>query len=508
MKSNCRNRNWYKKADGQSFDNINRPKRRLVAVCVLILTVNALSGCRIVHTPAPVTPVPTPTRFAGNQNAGQSDSVSIANQPYRTLFTDTRLTALIDTALNRNPDLRIALQRIEVARANYNIRGGALLPSVDAVATAGVDRYGRYTLNGVGNFDTNLSENIRGQLLIPNPTPDFFVGFRASWEADIWGKLRNRRRAAYNRILASQEGRNMIVTNLIADIARLYYTLLALDGELEIIRDNIELQQQALELVEVQKAAGRVTELAVQQFRAQLLNTRSLEGGIRQQIVESENQINALMGRYPQPIPRGQSIRDQQLPASVAAGIPVQMVRRRPDIRQAERELEAANVDVAVAQAEFLPSLNLTPYVGLNAFRPSVLLNPASIAMGVLGSLAAPVFNRRLLKGNLAISQAQSREAYFAYQRAILTSVSEVVGSLRGLENYRSVSEIQTEEVAVLKQAASISNTLFGTGYATYLEVITAQRSVLEAELSLINTKRSQFLSLVDLYRALGGGWQ
>ncbi len=484
--------------------------RKYKGYIALIITglLLSLSGCKIMHNPAPVPVLSMPVSYADSRETANTDSASIANMPYRALFADPNLTALIDTALARNPDLRIALQRIEIARANYVIRQGALFPTVDAVATAGVDRFGRYTLNGVGNFDTNLSDNVRGPSRIPNPTPDLFLGFRASWEADIWGKLRNRRRAAFTRVLASEEGRNVVITSLIADIARLYFTLLALDGELEIISNNIELQQQAVELVMIQKAAGRVTELAVQQFRAQLLNTRSLEGGVRQQIIEAENQLNSLLGRYPHPIARGQSIRDQQLPASVVAGIPAQLVRRRPDIRQAERELEAANVDVAVAQADFLPSLNLTPYAGVNAFRPEVLLNPASIAAGVVGGLVAPVFNRRLLKGNLLISQAQSREAYYGYQRAILTGVSEVVSSLRGLENYRTVADIQTQEVAVLRQAADISDELFGTGYATYLEVITAQRSVLEAELSLINTKRTQFLSLVDLYRALGGGWE
>ncbi|WP_097127483.1 efflux transporter outer membrane subunit [Spirosoma fluviale] len=467
------------------------------------LLVSLLSGCRILHNPVATPVVTTPQSYVAS-----TDSASMGDRPFQTLFADSNLIALIDTALARNLDLKIALQRITVARANYGISQGALLPQVDAVATAGLDRFGRYTMNGVGNFDTNLSDNVTGPSLIPNPTPDFFAGFRASWEVDIWGKLRNRRRAAYNRMLASQEGRNVVITALTAELARLYYTLLALDAEGEIIRDNIGLQQKALELVAVQKSAGRVTELAVQQFRAQLLGTRSREGRVRQQIIETENQINVLLGRYPQPIARGVSIRDQQLPASVVAGIPAQLVRRRPDIRQAERELEAANVDVAVAQADFLPSLNLTPYVGLNAFRPSVLLSPASLAIGVLGSLAAPVFNRRLLKGNLAISLAQSREAYLAYQRVILTGVSEVVSNLKGLENYRDVADLQTQEVMVLRQAATTSDELFAANYATYLEVITAQRSVLDAELALINTKQAQFLSLVDLYRALGGGWQ
>ncbi|QMW05611.1 efflux transporter outer membrane subunit [Spirosoma foliorum] len=465
-----------------------------------------LSSCRIQHTPAPVPKMAVPESFVRSSTAERVDSSSIGEWPHRTLFTDTKLVALIDTALARNPDLKIALQRIDIARASYGISQGALLPRVDAVATAGVDRYGRYTLNGVGNYDTNLSDNISGSSRIPNPTPDYFVGLRSSWEIDIWGKLRNGRRAAYTRVLASEEGRNLVVTALTADVARLYYSLLALDAELEIIGENVELQQKALELVEVQKAAGRVTELAVQQFRAQLLNTRGLEGRVQQEIVEAENQLNTLLGRYPQAVARGASIEKQLLPNAVSVGLPTQLVYRRPDIRQAERELEAANVDVAVARAEFWPSLNLSPYLGFNAFRPNVLLNPQSVALGVLGGLSAPLINRKQVKGNLVIKTAQSREAYFSYQRAILTGVSEVVSSMKGLDNYRNVANVQRQEVDVLRQAAATSNELFANGYATYLEVITAQRNVLDAELALITTKRAQFLALVGLYRALGGG--
>lgn len=478
-------------------------KQTSISWLTTLLLAAFLGGCRVRHLPAPIPPLPLPGTYAG-----QSDTSTIGEKPYRNLFTDTYLVALVDTALNRNPDLRIALQRIEAARGVFGIQQGALLPQVDAVASVGVDRYGRYTLNGVGNFDTNFSPNISSEQRIPNPTPDYFLGLRTTWELDLWGKLRNRRRAAFLRLLASQEGRNLVVTSLIADVAGLYYTLLALDGELEIIGENIELQQQALNLVEVQKAAGRVTELAVQQFRAQLLDTRSREGQIQQEIVQTENRLNYLLGRYPQPIARGASIEKQSLPPGIRAGVPVQLLRRRPDVRQAERELEAANVDVAVAQAEFWPSLRLSPYVGFNAFRPEVLLNPQSLATGVLAGLTAPVFNRRLLKGNLLIAESQSREAFYVYQRSLLNGVSEVVTSLKGLENYRNVADLKRQEVAVLRQATTTSNELFANGYATYLEVITAQRSVLETELALISTRRAQFQSLVDLYRALGGGWE
>lgn len=482
--------------------------RKLVRLCGLAIMSSALlSGCHLYKPlPAPASPT-VPVSFTGT-SAGTSDSASIANQSWRTFFDDPYLVQLIDTALGGNLDLRIATQRIEIARAAFDYSRGYLAPTVNAVASAGVDRYGRNTLNGVGNFDTNLSDNIRGNLLIPNPTPDFFLGARSNWEVDIWGKLRNRRKAAYLRLLASEKGRHAVITGLVAEVARYYYDLLALDGELEIIQENIEYQQRAVELVRVQKQAGRVTELAVQQFTAQLLNTQSRQGQVQQQIVEAENQLNRLLGRYPQPIRRGTSLQQRKLAGVVLAGLPAQFLTRRPDIRQAELELAATNVDIEVVRAEFLPSLNLSAYVGLNAFRAGVLFNPGSIAAGVLGGLTAPVFNRRFLKANYQQSVAQSQEAFYRYRQTIQTGFSEVVTGLRGVENYRAVADFQAQEVAVLGKAVSTSNDLFASGYASYLEVITAQRSVLEAELALINTKRAQYLALTDLYRSLGGGWE
>jgi NodT family efflux transporter outer membrane factor (OMF) lipoprotein len=471
-----------------------------------------LSGCRVYPPPRlPALDRPPVTFGAPNDTtarAAAGDTTGIGDLSWKSFFDEPDLSNLIESVLRQNLDLRIAAQRIEQARANVLRSRGALVPSVDATAAVGVDRFGRYTMNGVGNFDTNLSGNVDGRRRIPNPVPDYFLGLRSSWEADLWGKLRARKRAAYLRLLASEEGRNLLVTGLVAEVARQYYSLLAFDAELEIIQENIRLQQRAVELVEVQQAAGRVTSLAVQQFTAQLLNTRSLEAQTLQRIVEAENELNQLLGRYPQPIVRRQTLRSRELPAEVSAGIPSQLLRRRPDIRQAERELQAANVDIDVARAEFMPSLVLTPYVGLNAFRASALFDPASLALGVLGGLTAPVFNRRILQANYAQSVARSQEAFLNYQQATLTGFNEVVTSLSALDNYRRVADLQKQEVTLLQRAVSTSNDLFANGYATYLEVITAQRSVLDAERALIEAKRTQFISLIDLYRALGGGWE
>lgn len=399
------------------------------------------------------------------------------------------------------------MQRIEVIRANALISRAAFLPSLNAVAAAGVDKFGDYTMNGVGNYDTNLSEKISAAQRIPNPTPDYFLGFRSSWEIDLWGKLRNRRKAAYARLLAAEKGRQLIVTALVAQVARLYYELLALDGELEIVRKNIDLQRITVETITVQKMGGRATELAVQQSSAQLLRTQSLEAGIRQRIIATENQLNVLLGRFPQAITRGESLKKQYLPSQVKVGVPARWLRRRPDIEQAELELAAAKADVEAARAAFLPSLTITPYAGFNAFRAPLLFNPGSLAYGALSGLSAPVFNRGILKNTYRQAAAGNIGAYYAYQRAVLIGYQEVVTNLRGLDNLEKVYSLRTQEVGVLNSAVTTANILFVTGYASYLEVVTAQGSVLEAELELINTRRSQFLSLIDLYRALGGGW-
>jgi multidrug efflux system outer membrane protein len=469
-----------------------------VALCLFA------AGCRTVSIPSVDTTLKLPETYL----SGSRDTTGSAATPYRLLLTDEILTALLDTALARNIDLKIAAQRIEISQAQWGIARNALLPQVSAGATAGVDRYGKYTLNGVGNYDTNLSPNVEGSSRIPDPTPEYFAGLRSTWEIDLWGKLKKRRQAAYHRLLASVEGRNLIVTGLIGEVSRHYYTLLALDGELEIIRENISLQEKAVELVEVQKAAGRVTELAVQQFRAQLMNTRSLEGQVLQAIQEAENQVNFLLGRFPQSIQRGGSIRNLPLPEALAAGLPSQLLRHRPDIRAAEQQMFAANLDVSAAQLDFYPSLTLSPYIGLSAFRLGVLGDPQSLTTGILGGLSAPVFNRRALKANLRINEAAAQEAYLQYRQSVIRGVSEVTTHLSGIERFRGVVGYKTEEVNILKQAASTSDNLFGTGYASYLEVITAQRSVLQAELDLITLKKTQFHAVVDLYRALGGGWQ
>ena len=421
-------------------------------------------------------------------------------------FADARLQQLIDTALANNYDLKAAVQRIEIARANTRIADAARLPLVNAVVGASVDRYGKYTMNGVGNFDTNKSPNINNKQRIPNPTPDFFLGFRSSWEVDIWGKLKDRRRAAYTRYLASQKGRQWLQTQIVSEVAHRYYDLLALDYQLRIIARNIELQKRGLEIVEAQMAGGRATALAVRQFKAQVLHTQGAEVEIQQLILRTENELNSLLGRFPTTVARDTSIIAKVVPEKIQAGIPSEVLLRRPDIQQAELELIAAKADIRAARKAFLPSLNLNPYVGLSAFKASLLVSASSIGAGMASSVAAPLINRRGIIAGVNIANAEQANAFYNYQKNIVQGFQEVVTELQSIENLKKAYNLKFEEVETLTEAVATANDLYLAGYASYLEVIVAQGSVLQAEMEQTNLKREIFISTINLYRALGGG--
>ncbi|HVU59000.1 MAG TPA: efflux RND transporter permease subunit [Puia sp.] len=485
----------------------SRPKkvRPVVAPAMLALLAFCWTGCTQYKS---VTITPKQELPATYTDSLGMDSSNIASLSPEKFFSDPYLRRLIDTALAANPDLQSALQKIEIAAASLQYARSPLLPSLNAEVGAALRRYSDYTMDGVGNFDTNLSPDIDKDQHIPNPTPDYFLGFRSSWEVDLWGKLRSRKAAALSRYLAGREGYRMVVTELIAQVATLYYQLMALDRQQSILHKNAQLQDNALEIVKAQKLGGRATELAVQQFQAQLLNTRSLLYTNAQQITETETQLNFLLGSYARPIERDTSIVQMPLPQALSAGIPSQLLLHRPDIRQAEAELLAANADIRAARAAFFPSLNLSAYTGYNAFKAALLFNPGSIAYGLSGGLTAPIFNRRAIRADYARSIAEGRQALYTYQKAILTSFREVTNSLKGMENYQKFYELKQDEVTSLNNAVSVANDLYLVGRASYLEVITAQRNVLDAELEMTNAKASVFLNAVNLYRSVGGGWR
>ncbi|RYG00542.1 MAG: TolC family protein, partial [Chitinophagaceae bacterium] len=348
-------------------------KNRLNACLAILGFCLVFTACKVPAGTKATENKNVPSDFGTNNNG---DTTNIADLKWRRFFTDQNLINLIDTAIVRNQELNITLQEIETANNDVLFRNGPLKPLVAARLGAGIEKVGRYTSQGAGDASTEIKPGKP----VPEVIADYSPNIYASWEVDIWKKLRNSKKAAVSRYLASIEGKNFVLTNLVAEVANSYYELLALDNQLEIVKQNIALQQNALEVVKVQKQASKATELAVQKFQAEVLRTQSLEFDIVQDIKETENRINFLLARYPQDIPRDKAGFFGTVPAAVSSGLPSQLLANRPDIRQAELELAAAKLDVKVARAEFYPSLDITAMVGLQAFKPSYLVKlPESI---------------------------------------------------------------------------------------------------------------------------------
>lgn len=442
----------------------------------------------------------TPNSYV-NKN---SDTTNVAKMKWKDYFKDQYLTNLIDTALQHNQELNITLQEIEIARNEVHARKGELLPSVGVKVGAGLEKVGRYTSQGAGDASTEIKPGKE----MPEPLPDYLTGLYANWEVDIWHKLRNSKKAAYTRYLSSVEGKNFVVTSLVAEIANSYYELLALDNQLEMVRKNIQLQNNALAVVKLQKEAARVTELAVRKFEAEVLSSKSLEYEISQKITETENKINFLLGRYPQQIARNQTAFDSDLMSDIKTGIPSQLLANRPDIKQAELDLIAAKLDVKVAKAQFYPSFGISAALGFQAFNPSYLVKtPESMLYSIAGDIAAPLINRNAIKASYLSANAKQIQAVYQYERSILNGYIEVANQLASMSNLGKSYDLKSKQVQALTQSIEISNDLFKSTRADYLEVLMTQRDALEAKLELIETKKQQLNAMVKIYQALGGGW-
>lgn len=432
------------------------------------------------------------------------DTVNTASIKWKDFFKDQNLELLIDEALKNNQELNITLQEINIAQNEVRARKAAYLPFLGIGAGGGVERTPRYTRNGAVDEVTDITPGKK----IPTVLPDMTVGLVASWEVDIWKKLRNSKKSAMHRYLSSVEGKNFMVTHLVSEIANSYYELLALDNQLDIVKKNIEIQSNALAIVKQEKEATRVTELAVRKFEAEVFHTRSLQFDIQQQIVETENRINFLVGRFPQPVQRNSQPLIDLVVDTVRSGIPSQLLQNRPDIRQAERQLAANKLDVKSAKAQFYPALNIVAGVGFNAFNPKYLINPESILLPIAGSLVAPLINRNAIKAEYYSASARQVQAAYNYERTILNAYIEVVNQLSNVNNLKNSYELKSKQVDALNQSISISTGLFRSARADYMEILMTQRDALQSKFELVETKRQQMNAMVNIYRALGGGWK
>jgi len=474
-------------------------KHRIFQTITVLGTVMAL-GCKIPAVVQRTENKSVPAAYSNN-----TDTTNMAAMQWRSYFTDKNLISLIDTAIKNNQELQITLQEIEIARNEIRMRKGDILPAVGVRAGVGVEKVGRYTSQGAGDASTDITPGKE----VPDPLMDYGASLYANWEVDIWKKLHNAKKAAVTRYLSTVEGKNFVLTNLIAEVANSYYELLALDNQLAVVRQNIELQNRALEIVKIQKEASRVTELAVQKFQAEVLNSKGLEFEILQKTKETENRINLLLGRYPQEIPRNRENFLDVVPSAVHTGIPSQLLANRPDIKQAELDLAAAKIDVKVARAEFYPSFGISAAFGLQAFKPSYLVRfPESMLYSLAGDLAAPLINRNGIKAEFLNANARQLQAMYNYEKTILNAYLEVSTQLSNIENLEKRYGLKSGQVDALNKSIAVANDLFKSARADYLEVLMTQRDALESKLELIDTKKEQLNAVVNVYRDLGGGWK
>lgn len=465
---------------------------------LVLLSLIWLGSCK-----TPAITAKTEDRSTPGNYVGKNDTTNAAAMNWREYFKEQALIALIDTALLHNQELNIMMQEIEMSRNEVMARKGEYLPFLNFRSGAGPERAGKYTWDGFSEDD--LKEHPEKG---PKYIGDFMAGAFFSWELDVWHKLRNASKAAALRYMSTIEGRNFTVTSLISEIASSYYELLALDNMMTIVRQNIDLQSNALQIVKLEKDAAKVSQLAVNRFEAQLLNTKNLQYDIAQRMVEVENRIHFLTGQFPRPVQRDTSSFSQPVLAALMAGVPAQLLSNRPDIRQAELQLEAAKVDVQVAKANFYPSFSLNAGLGFQAFNPLHVIRPESIIYNLAGDMVAPLINKNAIRATYLNANAHQVQTVYEYERSMLNAHIEVVNQLSKMDNYTRSFETKSKEADILLQSVVISNKLFRSARADYLEVLLTQREALDARIELIDIKLKQFESKVYLYRALGGGWR
>jgi len=445
------------------------------------------------------------TQLPDHFNNRAQEAENTADVNWKEFFEDPYLPALIDTAIGNNKEVNILIQRISIASNEIQARKGEYKPFVNFGAGAEVEKVGRYTRNGAVEENLEIKEGKS----FPEYLGNYQFGLYSSWELDVWKKLRNATKVATMEYMASIEGKNFLVTNLVAEIANAYYELIALDNQLENLEQNIQIQQNALEVTKQLKEYARATSLAVKRFEAEVKKNQSKQYVIKQQMVELENRINFLLGRTPQSIQRASSGFMAKKPKVIQAGVPSQLLQHRPDIRKAELELAAADLNIAVAKANFYPSFAIRAGLGFQAFNPKYLLNtPESLMFSIAGDAMAPLINRNAITAVYKNANAMQIQAAYDYEQTIINAYGEVSNQLSSIDNLEKNYQLKSTQVEALAESVDVANQLFKSARADYLEVLLTQREALEAKSELIETKQKQIVAMVGLYRALGGGWK
>jgi multidrug efflux system outer membrane protein len=460
----------------------------------LFVTIVALTAAGCALGPRYTRPeVPLPAAHRGAPPAASADA-SLADLEWAAIFDDPALTALVTTALRENFDLRIAAERVQQARALYRISRSDRYPAIGAsagVITSGASREGATPVPGGVDRDVTYGQ----------------AGIGLDWELDVWGRVRSQNEAAHARYVASEEGRRAVATILVGDVMESYLSLRALDLELDIARRTGAVAEEQLQLTRARQQGGVGNNLDVKQAEQLLYIARGQVAAAERAIAEREHALSLLLGRAPGDIDRGRPLEALAVPPQVPAGLPSTLLERRPDIRQVEQELIAANAEIGAARAEYFPRISLTGFLGVQSRSLTTFFSSgAGLWSAGLGA-AAPIFNAGRTGANVRYTEAVQREMVVRYQRAIHAALRDVADALAA---YRKTADQRAEQqrlVEALDASSRLSRQRYEGGVDNYLQVLDAQRNLFQGELDLARLRQQELASIVQLYRALGGGW-
>ena len=464
--------------------------KRLAPFMFAMLVSGLSAGCKVgPNYHRPIVQPPTAYRDLSENQQVQAEAASYADLSWWQVFQDPQLQELIRTALKQNYDLQLATERINAGRAQLAITRSSLFPQVQ----------------GNGNFGGGKEHNFQTNYNFLTLTAD------AAFQLDLFGKLRRATEASRAQLLATEDARETVILTLVSDVASDYFALLQLDLQLQITHETVKTQEDSVKLTKLRVEHGVATKLDVLQAQQVLDSANATIPDLERQIAQEENAISILLGNYPLAVPRGRQLVEQWLPPEVPPGLPSSLIERRPDIREAEQILVAANAEIGVAKAQFFPQISLTGSGGGAFGRSSAFSGLMSSQLGIWSygvQVSQPLFTGGALRGNLRLAESEHQQAVIAYRQAIQRAFGDVSDALIAYQKFHQVRVRQEDTVADLQESVRLSNMRYKGGTTTYLEVLDGQRSLFSAELTLAEARGIEYQSLVQLYRALGGGWR
>lgn len=452
-------------------------------IFILALTALSLTGCKSLYGTyeRPDVKVNGIVRDPVDDKAILEGANDFGNLPWRSVFTDPQLQGLIEKALNNNPDLLNAALNIDIAEQQVKTSKLAFLPSVVFAPTGTISHFGSHT----------------------SSTQAYTLPVSASWDVDLFGKLRSAKKAAQMMLIQSHDYQVSVQTTLICSVANLYYTLLMLDQQKQIVDDMSGLTKNTWDMMKLQMEYGRARSTSVQSAESAYYSVQTQSADIRRQIRETENTLSLLLGEPAQGIARG-SLDSQSLPTSFSGGIGVQLLSNRADVHANEMALAQCFYNIQEARSRFYPALNISPTGAWT--NSNGMVNPGKLLLSVVGSLTQPIFMRGQLKAGLRVAQDKYKQAYNTWQNSILKAGSEVSNALVAYNSANEKEQLRKQQIGVLKRNVDDTQMLYAQSSSTYLEVITAQQSLLNAEISQVQEQFSKLQAIVNLYNALGGG--